>query len=388
MTTVAILPNLLYFAPCATTPAPAPGIAYLNLEPELTYINYFDDFGPLHLAHTFRFCDALSMALTAAKQTCQRLHVLSSIDPKHQANMVCLLGCWAVLCNGQSPVDALRPFHHLDLAPFHDATDDPCPFQLTVHDVVHGFHQAVVLAQYTSRHTFDHDAYVHYEKVEHGDLNWISPKFLAFAGPQDTPTPGATTHPPAFYIPYFQQHDVTLVVRLNDNLYDETPFVRAGIAHLDLLFPDGANPPESVLRRFLAACEATPGAVAVHCKAGLGRTGTCIGVYMMKHDRFSAKQAIGWLRLCRPGSVIGEQQDFMLEKEHEILAVATVVSPTSAARTTRKTRTPKKGGAATRSTTTNGGEIRNQGERLLCAKRKHMEKAAAAGTHVSIKNVR
>ncbi|RQM25754.1 hypothetical protein B5M09_007931 [Aphanomyces astaci] len=90
--------------------------------------------------------------------------------------------------------------------------------------------------------------------------------------------------------------NVTLVVRLNEALYDPSPFRSAGIAHLDLGFPDGANPPSAILRRFLAACEATPGAVAVHCKAGLGRTGTVIGCYMIKHDGFKAKDAIGWLR--------------------------------------------------------------------------------------------
>jgi len=49
----------------------------------------------------------------------------------------------------------------------------------------------------------------------------------------------------------------------------------------------------------------------VHCKAGLGRTGSCIGAYLMKHYGFTAREAIGWMRVCRPGSVIGPQQAFL-----------------------------------------------------------------------------
>ncbi|XP_038558260.1 dual specificity protein phosphatase CDC14AB-like isoform X1 [Micropterus salmoides] len=35
----------------------------------------------------------------------------------------------------------------------------------------------------------------------------------------------------------------------------------------------------------------------------------------MKHYRFTAGEAIAWIRICRPGSVIGPQQNFLEEKQ-------------------------------------------------------------------------
>lgn len=55
-------------------------------------------------------------------------------------------------------------------------------------------------------------------------------------------------------------------VRLNEKYYDEQEFLDAGIDHLDAYFVDGSVPPPSVLRQFISTCEATPGAIAVHCK--------------------------------------------------------------------------------------------------------------------------
>ena len=43
----------------------------------------------------------------------------------------------------------------------------------------------------------------------------------------------------------------------------------------------------------------------MHCRAGLGRTGTLIGLYIMYKYGFEPRSLIGWLRITRPGSVIG-----------------------------------------------------------------------------------
>ena len=44
-------------------------------------------------------------------------------------------------------------------------------------------------------------------------------------------------------------------------------------------------------------------------------TGTLIAVRLTRSDGFSAREAMGWLRIMRPGSVIGEQQRFLCALE-------------------------------------------------------------------------
>ncbi|KAK9687113.1 Dual specificity phosphatase, catalytic domain [Popillia japonica] len=146
-------------------------------------------------------------------------------------------------------------------------------------------------------------------------MNWLVPrKFLAFIGP--TECEFMNGHPPEFYIKYFLRNDVKTVIRLNNKMYDAAIFTDAGIDHRELFFPDGTTPPKNILIRFLEICENSPAAIGVHCKAGLGRTGSLIGAYIIKHYRMSARESIAWMRICRPGSVIGQQQGWLEKVEN------------------------------------------------------------------------
>jgi cell division cycle 14 len=50
----------------------------------------------------------------------------------------------------------------------------------------------------------------------------------------------------------------------------------------------------------------------VHCKSGLGRTALLIACYAMKHYYFNARALIGWMRIVRPGSILGPYEKFLL----------------------------------------------------------------------------
>ena len=293
---------------------------FFTMDAELVYWNFFLDFGPLNLAQLYRFCQRLNSKLKAEALRDKVLYYYCGSHAHKRTNAAFLIAAWSVLYLDRTPEEAFRPFRAVypPFPPFHDASPCVCTYNLNILDCLKGLAKARHY-RFFDFARFDAEDYEHFEQVENGDLNWIvAGKFLAFAGPRNArelSPEGYYTLTPEDYIPYFRKSKVSLVVRLNKKYYDEAKFRAAGMEHLELYYLDGSIPSNDILQAFLRACEATPGAIAVHCKAGLGRTGTCIGCYLMKHYRFTAAEAIGWIRVCRPGSIIGPQQHFLQEME-------------------------------------------------------------------------
>ncbi|XP_056381043.1 dual specificity protein phosphatase CDC14B isoform X4 [Hyla sarda] len=316
---VDIYDERLYFAILCGKPKTTPSTHYFSIDDELLYENFYADFGPLNLAMLYKYCCKLNKKMKSFSLTKKKIVHYTNCDPKKQANAAFLIGSYAIIYLKKLPEEMHRLLQmgNVTYLPFRDASFGTCSFHLTLLDCFHAVHKALQY-EFFDFGTFDLEEYQHYERAENGDFNWIIPKkFLAFSGPHQKSKMenGYPHHAPEAYFPYFREHNLTTIVRLNKKMYESKRFTDAGFEHHDLFFVDGSTPSDPILKKFLNICENSEGAIAVHCKAGLGRTGTLIACYMMKHYRMTAAETIAWIRICRPGSVIGPQQQFLVDKQ-------------------------------------------------------------------------
>ena len=299
-----------------------------------------DDFGPMNLGSTILFIQQLDKELS--DHPASRVFYLVDDGRRQLTNAVFMLGSYMLLKLAMPLDDVIENLSWIDdedvTEMYRDATFCEPTFRLSLPDCWRGLTKGMEcgwlrLPQPETPWLWgkiDMEQYAHYDDPLNGDLHEVVPgKLVAFKGPHDL---GALTYQDdksgfrrfsaSYYAEVLKDMGVTTVVRLNEPEYDGAAFAREEIGLLDLFFEDCTAPPARLVAAFLAAMGRAGGAVAVHCKAGLGRTGTLIGVYLMRQYGFTAREAMGWLRIMRPGSVIGEQQEYLCAAEKAVRGLA------------------------------------------------------------------
>ena len=126
----------------------------------------------------------------------------------------------------------------------------------------------------------------------------------------------ATARPTPTEISRLAELGITTMIALLEQRPDPTPALLHGMVYLHLPYEDMTPPSMELIAEFnglLDGAFANNEKVAVHCMAGLGRTGTLIACYLVSTG-MSADDAIGLVRSRRPGAIQTLSQELAIQK--------------------------------------------------------------------------
>ena len=304
----------------------------------LRYEPCCDDFGPLNMSCVANFIKSLDKCINSFPD-CKIAFCIEN-GPRNLTNAVFLVGAYLILKEHKPSKQVAAQFASLKvgmLVPYRDATYAGPDFNLDLIDCWRSLERGVKKGWLRVSETADlsgrisMNSYRHYSNPANGNLHEVIPgKFIAFKGPVDLggrkfheDANGVQHFSPSYYAEVFREMGVSTIIRLNELRYDAKAFTSQGFEHFDLEFEKCTYPPDIIVAAFFRIVDAATGAIAVNCGDGLGATGTLIALHLMRSHRFSAREAMAWLRIMRPGSITGEQQDYLCLVDDKLRAQKT-----------------------------------------------------------------
>lgn len=307
--------------------------------------------GPPSVCQFMRFCQLLGAKIAAKEDECVVFGTPKG-DVNVRKNAAVLIGGYLIVQHTWTATGVAK------LLADEANNTFPCPWytpeakNMTVKDCWSGFDMAVNQGWIYKADVMSETACKAYMTLaETYDANWLAPgHVIVSADPMSTvmdPNPKtvqALGNTPKGWVGRKQEAEVGdfnflcwsknanigLVVRANFSTepglreiggsYDSKAFTSRGISQLDAAVDDvkGGVPDVRSISKVLdgsASCtQEKRRAVLIHCKAGFGRSVVYAACLLIHKFDVPGSSILGWIRMCRPGSITTPDQEKFLQK--------------------------------------------------------------------------
>lgn len=272
-----------------------------------SFVKY--DYGPINISNIIKFINFIDDIINNNKNKSKVIeYYVYETDKKYDLlNCFFLFGCYLIHKHNYSVPEILfnfTPFFDDIVHYYTDCITNDGGYVITFKDCLNTFY-FITKNNIINIETFDIDEYDKLINFKNIDMTIILNKFIAMSCPSNYNIQNT--------IDILKEKNVKKIIRLNQKNYDTQLFTDNDIKIYDLYFEDMKTPSINIIKKFFNIVNKTnfEELIAIHCHAGLGRTGLLICLWLINKYNFTPNNAIVFMRLMRPCSIMNNQGIFI-----------------------------------------------------------------------------